>query len=193
MSMLTRRLSHQEIVSLDRNYAEVARIVNLTYVNDSISGIHRIRKGKGFAYVDDSKKSVKEEVFNDHSVYVYKVKGDVDNLIAYNKLVAVIIGRDIDNATLNILKQSAVKSGTIYIDKASKQVLKTVSKDGTGTSIVTFSDFGATRTDNKPTATLTWDEFEAGKYGTTPLSVEEGPAEIPSPEDYLSSRNALNI
>lgn len=55
------RLSHQEIVSLDRNYAEVARSVNLIYVNDSIPGIYRLRKGKGFAYVDDKKKLVKDE------------------------------------------------------------------------------------------------------------------------------------
>ena len=58
--MLT-RLSHEEIVSLDRNYAEVARSVRLTYVNDSKPGISRVRKGKAFAYLDDSKKTVKEE------------------------------------------------------------------------------------------------------------------------------------
>lgn len=44
-------LSHREMVQLDRDYAGAAKIARLRYVTDSINGITRKRKGKGFAYL----------------------------------------------------------------------------------------------------------------------------------------------
>jgi DNA topoisomerase I len=44
-------LSHREMLVLSRDNTEAARQAKLRYVNDSIPGIGRIRKGKGFIYV----------------------------------------------------------------------------------------------------------------------------------------------
>jgi DNA topoisomerase-1 len=44
-------LSHREIVELDRDYIGAAKIARLRYVTDSIKGIVRQKKGKGFIYV----------------------------------------------------------------------------------------------------------------------------------------------
>jgi DNA topoisomerase-1 len=52
-------LSHNEIMQLDRDYGKVARTIRLSYVNDSMPGIVRVRKGRGFAYLDSSKKLIK--------------------------------------------------------------------------------------------------------------------------------------
>jgi DNA topoisomerase I len=52
-------LSHSEIVQIDRDYEKVAKTVRLKYVNDRLPGIMRIRKGKGFAYFDSSRKAVR--------------------------------------------------------------------------------------------------------------------------------------
>ena len=49
------QLSHKEFLQTDRNYAKAASSVNLVYVKDQEPGIARIRKGKGFSYVFDSK------------------------------------------------------------------------------------------------------------------------------------------
>lgn len=55
------RFTHQEIVKLDRDYAEVARSVKLMYVNDGMPGISRIRKGNGFTYKDAAQKSLSSD------------------------------------------------------------------------------------------------------------------------------------
>ncbi len=43
-------LSHREILQLDRDYATAAKVARLRYVSDSLKGIMRKRRGKGFAY-----------------------------------------------------------------------------------------------------------------------------------------------
>jgi len=52
-------LSHSEIIQIDRDYEKVAKSVKLLYVNDRLPGITRIRKGAGFAYLDPSRKPIK--------------------------------------------------------------------------------------------------------------------------------------
>lgn len=52
-------LSHKEIFQIDRDYEKVAHTVKLQYVNDRIPGITRVRKGKGFAYFNPSKRVIK--------------------------------------------------------------------------------------------------------------------------------------
>lgn len=54
-------LSHHEILRLDRDYEKAARTIRLSYVSDSMPGITRRRKGKGFSYLDPEKKVVKED------------------------------------------------------------------------------------------------------------------------------------
>jgi DNA topoisomerase-1 len=51
-------LSHREIVKLDRDYENAAKSVKLIYVNDCMPGITRQKKGKGFVYLDSSKKVI---------------------------------------------------------------------------------------------------------------------------------------
>ena len=51
-------LSHKEIFRLDRDYAQAAKIIRLSYVNDLTPGISRVRKGKGFAFFDVKKKAI---------------------------------------------------------------------------------------------------------------------------------------
>lgn len=46
-------LSHSELLKADKDYEKAARAVNLTYVRDNMSGIHRFKKGKGFTYILD--------------------------------------------------------------------------------------------------------------------------------------------
>jgi DNA topoisomerase I len=43
-------LSHREVLELDRDYLQSAREARLRYVNDSMGGIERVKKGNGFAY-----------------------------------------------------------------------------------------------------------------------------------------------
>jgi DNA topoisomerase I len=43
-------LSHQQMLELNRDYVETANTVRLKYVDVSIPGITRVRKGNGFAY-----------------------------------------------------------------------------------------------------------------------------------------------
>jgi DNA topoisomerase I len=43
-------LSHNEILELDRDYMKAAKSAKLRYVNDSMPGIVRVKKGKGFVY-----------------------------------------------------------------------------------------------------------------------------------------------
>ncbi len=54
-------LTHHEIIRLDRDYEKAAQTVRLSYVNDSMPGITRMRKGKGFSYLDPARKIVKSE------------------------------------------------------------------------------------------------------------------------------------
>ena len=44
-------LSHKEFLKLDKDYSKAAKAADLKYVNDKESGILRLRKGKGFAYI----------------------------------------------------------------------------------------------------------------------------------------------
>lgn len=55
------KLPHREIVQLNRDYAKVAKAVRLVYVNDSMPGIMRMRKGKGFAYLNAMRKRIDKE------------------------------------------------------------------------------------------------------------------------------------
>lgn len=55
------KLPHKDIVRIDRDYEKVARTVRLVYVHDRMPGFSRVRKGKGFAYVDDKRKPLHEE------------------------------------------------------------------------------------------------------------------------------------
>ena len=49
------QLSHQEFLKVDRNYEKAATAAKLIYVRDSGPGIKRVKKGKGFIYIYDSK------------------------------------------------------------------------------------------------------------------------------------------
>ena len=48
-------LSHKEIVDLHRDYEKTAELAALVYVSDTLPGINRIKKGKGFVYLFDNK------------------------------------------------------------------------------------------------------------------------------------------
>src|SRR5688572_7633049 len=48
-------LSHKEFLRIDRDYEKAAAIADLVYVNDSLPGIARIKKGSGFYYVYNNK------------------------------------------------------------------------------------------------------------------------------------------
>ncbi|RYY99474.1 MAG: DNA topoisomerase IB [Chitinophagaceae bacterium] len=43
-------LTHKDFLELDRDPQEAARAADLVYVNDSMKGIRRLKKGKGFSY-----------------------------------------------------------------------------------------------------------------------------------------------
>ncbi|MBL7865503.1 MAG: hypothetical protein JNK10_11530, partial [Cyclobacteriaceae bacterium] len=43
-------LSHQQFMTLDKDYAQAAAMVDLVYTKDSITGISRKPLRKGFAY-----------------------------------------------------------------------------------------------------------------------------------------------
>ena len=49
------QLSHKEFLKVDRNYEKAAAAVKLIYVKDSDPGIQRVKNGKGFTYIYDSK------------------------------------------------------------------------------------------------------------------------------------------
>jgi DNA topoisomerase-1 len=56
-------LSHKEFLKIDKDYSRAAKIADLVYVNDKEPGIHRLKKGKKFAFVYDNKPlKDKEEV-----------------------------------------------------------------------------------------------------------------------------------
>lgn len=48
-------LSHKEFLRIDRDYEKAAAIADLVYVNDSLPGITRVKKGKGFVYLYGNK------------------------------------------------------------------------------------------------------------------------------------------
>jgi DNA topoisomerase I len=48
-------LSHREFLTVHKNYEKAAEFVNLVYVRDTDSGITRLKKGKGFAYLFEEK------------------------------------------------------------------------------------------------------------------------------------------
>ena len=48
-------LSHKEFLKIDKDYSEAAKVADLIYVNDKEPGINRLKKGKGFVYIYDSK------------------------------------------------------------------------------------------------------------------------------------------
>ena len=49
------QLSHKEFLKMDRNYERSAKAAKLVYVKDSDTGINRLKKGKKFTYIFDSK------------------------------------------------------------------------------------------------------------------------------------------
>ena len=53
--METLELSHKEFLKIDRDYEQSAAVADLVYVSDSLPGISRIKKGKGFSYLIDGK------------------------------------------------------------------------------------------------------------------------------------------
>lgn len=48
-------LSHKEFLKIDKDYSKAAKVADLTYVNDKVPGINRLKKGKGFIYIYDKK------------------------------------------------------------------------------------------------------------------------------------------
>ena len=54
-------LSHKEFLSIARDYEKSAAMADLIYVSDSLPGISRIRKGKGFGYIHNNK-PIKDKV-----------------------------------------------------------------------------------------------------------------------------------
>lgn len=48
-------LRHKDFLQVDKHYEEAAVAAHLLYVNDSVPGITRIKKGKGFAYYFQNK------------------------------------------------------------------------------------------------------------------------------------------
>jgi DNA topoisomerase-1 len=48
-------LSHKEFLKIDKDYSKAAKVADLIYVNDKEPGINRLKKGKGFVYICDSK------------------------------------------------------------------------------------------------------------------------------------------
>jgi DNA topoisomerase-1 len=48
-------LSHKEFLRIDRDYAKSAAMADLVYVSDTLPGIARVRKGKGFTYIFNNK------------------------------------------------------------------------------------------------------------------------------------------
>lgn len=57
MEVLT-NLSHEEILSIERDYEKVAEKADLVYVSDRSPGIVRIKKGAGFTYKSPSRKAI---------------------------------------------------------------------------------------------------------------------------------------
>src|SRR5687767_10940731 len=53
--METISLSHKEFLRIDRDYEKTAAIADLVYVSDSLPGISRVKKGKGFSYLYEGK------------------------------------------------------------------------------------------------------------------------------------------
>ena len=56
------QLSHKEFLKVDKNYEKAAAAVKLVYVKDADPGIQRIKNGKGFTYIYDSKPLKKERL-----------------------------------------------------------------------------------------------------------------------------------
>ena len=48
-------LTHKEFLKLDKDYEQAAHTADLVYVNDSLPGITRLKKGKGFYYICNEK------------------------------------------------------------------------------------------------------------------------------------------
>ena len=48
-------LSHKEFLQIDRDYEKTAAVADLIYVSDSLPGITRVKKGKGFTYMRNNK------------------------------------------------------------------------------------------------------------------------------------------
>ncbi|HKH60613.1 MAG TPA: hypothetical protein VKA49_07265 [Flavitalea sp.] len=54
-------LSHKEFLRIDKDYEKTAAVADLIYVSDSLPGITRVKKGKGFTYICNSK-AIKDKV-----------------------------------------------------------------------------------------------------------------------------------
>src|SRR4249920_1123521 len=57
-----RKLSHKQFLRIHQDPALSAEIINLVYINDGEEGIHRLKKGKGFAYI------LKDQVIKDKTI-----------------------------------------------------------------------------------------------------------------------------
>ena len=57
-------LTHKEIVNLHRDYEKTAELADLVYVSDTLPGITRTKKGKGFVYLFDNKPIKNKEEIN---------------------------------------------------------------------------------------------------------------------------------
>jgi DNA topoisomerase-1 len=55
------KLPHKDIVRIDRDYEKVAQTVRLVYVHDRMPGFSRVRKGKGFLYLDEKRKPIADD------------------------------------------------------------------------------------------------------------------------------------
>src|SRR5690349_19384557 len=55
-------LSHKEMLKLDKDYTQAAKVADLVYVADSDEGIRRQKKGTGFAYYYKDEQLTDEEV-----------------------------------------------------------------------------------------------------------------------------------
>lgn len=51
-------LTHKEFLRIDRDYEKTAAMADLVYVSDTLPGIGRIKKGKGFTYIFNGKRLV---------------------------------------------------------------------------------------------------------------------------------------
>jgi len=52
---VTLSLSHKEFLKIDQNYERAAKVVDLVYIRDNVTGIERVKKGGGFCYRYESK------------------------------------------------------------------------------------------------------------------------------------------
>lgn len=52
----TQRFNHRQMLVIDKDYQRAAKVASLLYVNDSMPGIVRLKKGKGFTFLYQHKR-----------------------------------------------------------------------------------------------------------------------------------------